>query len=69
MRLLLPVAALVLMAPAAQAYIGPGVGAGAVAVVLGLVMSVAIAFVALLWYPFKRLLKKRRPRDPARTGS
>lgn len=44
----------------ALAYVGPGLGAGAVAVVLGLIGSVVLALVAIVWYPVKRLLRKRR---------
>ena len=49
-----------LLAAPAEAYIGPGAGAGAIAVVLGLIAAVGMAFVAILWYPVKRVLKKRR---------
>ena len=44
----------------AHAYIGPGVGAGAIAVVLGVLASIFFAFVAILWYPIKRLIKALR---------
>ncbi|MCG6942109.1 MAG: hypothetical protein LJE69_12770 [Thiohalocapsa sp.] len=44
----------------AQAYIGPGAGAGTIAVVLGILASVVMAFFAVLWYPVKRVFKKRR---------
>ena len=44
----------------AEAYIGPGAGAGAIAVVLGIIASVVMAFLAILWYPVKRLLKKKK---------
>lgn len=44
----------------AEAYIGPGAGAGAIAVVLGILASIVMAFIAILWYPFKRMLKKRK---------
>ena len=44
----------------AYAYIGPGAGAGAIIVVLGIVASIFLAFVAILWYPFKRFFKKRK---------
>jgi len=49
----------------AQAYIGPGMGAGAIAATLGVVAAVFMAFVALLWYPFKRMfgLGKKKPAD------
>jgi hypothetical protein len=48
-----------LIAPAAEAYIGPGLGAGAIAVVLGIIGAIIMAFIAILWYPLKRLLRKR----------
>ncbi len=44
----------------AHAYIGPGAGAGTIAVVLGILASIVMAFFAILWYPVKRLLKKRK---------
>ena len=49
-----------LLATPAYSYIGPGAGAGTIAVVLGVLASVFLAFVAILWYPLKRLLKKRK---------
>jgi len=45
---------------AAQAYIGPGVGAGAIAAVLGVIGSIFLAIFAVLYYPIKRALKRRR---------
>jgi hypothetical protein len=50
----------------AQAYVGPGVGAGTLAVVMGILSSIFFAFVGILWYPIKRLLKlmKKRPSAP-----
>lgn len=51
---------LVSYAAPAAAYIGPGVGAGAVAVVVGVIASVFLALFAILWYPFKRMLKRRK---------
>jgi len=44
----------------ATAYIGPGAGAGTIAVVLGVLASIVMAFIALLWYPIKRLLKSKK---------
>ena len=44
----------------AQAYIGPGMGAGAIAVVLGILAAIVMGFFAVLWYPIKRFLKKRK---------
>lgn len=48
----------ILAALPAQAYIGPGAGAGAVAVVLGVIASIFLALVAIVWYPLKRLIKR-----------
>ena len=55
------VLALTLPSFAAHAYVGPGLGLGAVAVILGLIGSVFLAIFALLWYPIKRMLRKRKP--------
>lgn len=54
-----------LMAPAqAFAYIGPGLGAGAIGAVLGVLGSIVLGLFAIIWYPFKRLMKKRRKGRP-----
>ena len=50
----------VLLATPAYAYIGPGVGVGAIAVVFGVIASIFLAFVAIIWYPVKRLFKGRK---------
>lgn len=55
----LALAAATLATPAA-AYVGPGLGLGALGVVLGLVLSVLLAVVALVWYPVKRMIKGRK---------
>jgi hypothetical protein len=41
----------------AYAYVGPGVGAGTIAIVLGILSSIFLAFVGIIWYPIKRLIK------------
>ncbi len=46
---------------AAEAYIGPGVGAGALTAVFGVIGSIFLAIVAVIYYPIKRLLKGRKP--------
>ena len=56
----LSLACLALTAETAHAYIGPSLGAGTIAVILGILASIAMAFVAFLWYPVKRLGKKLR---------
>lgn len=71
-RQLFPIAALaalVLLQPvAAQAYIGPGVGAGAIAAVLGVLGSIFLAIVAVLYYPIKRMMKGRKQKSSGVTS-
>jgi hypothetical protein len=44
----------------AHAYVGPGVGAGTIAIVLGILSAIFLAFVGIIWYPIKRLIKGRK---------
>lgn len=57
----LPVA--LFAASPAAAYIGPGMGAGTIALVLGILAAIVMAFLALLWYPLKRMLKARKAKS------
>ncbi len=45
---------------AAHAYIGPGAGAGTIAVILGILSSIFLAFVGIVWYPIKRLFRGKK---------
>ena len=55
---LLSVFFIVLNPVSAMAYVGPGLGTGTIGVILGILGSIFIALFVVLWYPFKRLLKK-----------
>ncbi len=44
----------------AHAYIGPGAGISAIGSLLALIAAVLLAIVGFVWYPVKRLMKKRR---------
>lgn len=68
MRRLIPVLSLLaLIAPlTAQAYVGPGLGLGALAVIIGILLSVFIAVLAIVWYPIKR---RRAARKAAKEGA
>ena len=44
---------------AAEAYVGPGLGLGAIAVIVGILISILIAVIAIIWYPIKRRLVAR----------
>ena len=46
--------------PPAFAYGGPGVGAGAVAVTLGVLGSIVAGMLGVIYYPIKRMIKKRK---------
>ncbi|AUC56782.1 hypothetical protein CDO87_26275 (plasmid) [Sagittula sp. P11] len=60
-RQLIPSVVLLLaLSSPAHAYIGPGLGAGTLAVVLGILGSIFMAFFAVLWYPIKRMRKKKQ---------
>lgn len=43
----------------AFAYLGPGVGGGVIAATIGVIVAILAALFGLIWFPFKRLLKKR----------
>lgn len=47
----------------AFAYTGPGLGLGAVGVALGLVGSLLLGIVSIVWYPVKRMLRRVRARN------
>jgi len=53
------IASLLVSSPA-FAYIGPGVAAGAIASVLGVLGSILLGIFAVIYYPIKRVLKRRK---------
>lgn len=53
-----------LMAGTASAYTGPGLGMATITVVLGFFASIFIALFAIVWYPIKRVLKRRKSATP-----
>ena len=50
-----------------MAYIGPGLGAGTIGVILGVLGSIVLALFAIFWYPIKRLMRKNKTEDDAKT--
>lgn len=42
------------------AYLGPGVGGGMIMATLGIVVAIFAALFGLIWFPIKRILKKRK---------
>jgi len=51
---------LALMAGPALAYTGPGLGLGAIGTALGVVLALVLMLISIVWYPFKRLLRRMR---------
>ena len=64
LRILMPlVMSLSLVAAPAQAYVGPGTGLSAIGSFLALVAAVVVGILGFLWYPLKRILKRRAPSE------
>ena len=64
--------ALVILVPStAEAYIGPGMGAGTIGVMLGILASIFLGLIAIVWYPLKRLFRKlfKKEKAPANGDS
>lgn len=47
----------------AWAYVGPGAGLSAIGTFFALLAAVFLAIVGFVWYPVKRMLKKRRNKN------
>ena len=50
---------LVFTTATAHAYVGPGLGVGVIGAILGTLLAVIMAIAGVVWYPVKRLLKKK----------
>lgn len=51
---------LILYAPQAFAYIGPGLGTGAIVAVLGALAGILMLIFGILWYPLKKIYRRFR---------
>ena len=51
---------LILIENTAFAYIGPGMTGGVFAATIGIIVAIFAALLGLIWFPIKRLLKKRK---------
>lgn len=52
---------LALASPApAFAYMGPGIGLGAIGAALGIVASILLVLISIIWYPVKRMIRRMR---------
>ena len=75
MRFLLLITALLLSSPV-SAYIGPGAGISVLGSLLGIVVTIVVAIGAIVMWPLRKMLKKRRKSsaeatagDPATTAT
>lgn len=59
LKLLLTAAVLLLSTPA-MAYIGPGAGISVLGSLLGILATIVIAIAAIVMWPLRKVLKKRR---------
>ena len=44
------------------AYLGPGVGSGILVATIGIIVAIFAGLFGLIWFPIKRLFKKRKQR-------
>ena len=51
----------------AMAYVGPGTGIAALGALLAIIAGVIAAIFGFLWYPVKRLLRKRKQSQSKQT--
>jgi len=65
----LSVALTILTPQAAFAYLGPGAGLSAIGAVFAVFAGLLIAIFGFIWYPVKRLRRKRRERLRKHAGS
>ena len=54
---------LILIPTTAYAYLGPGVGTGIIAATLGIIVAIIAALISIVWFPFKRYLKKKKEQN------
>ena len=59
----------VFMPGAALAYVGPGAGLSVLGALFALLAAVALAIVGFVWYPVKRLLRRRAGGADLRSGT
>ena len=68
-RCLLAVAFAGLTIPdAAWAYIGPGAGISAIGSLLAIIATLVFAIVGFVWFPVKRLMKRRKAKRAGSSG-
>ncbi len=59
-KLILKILFLLFITTSSNAYLGPGIGGGALAATLGIVIAIFAVLFGLIWFPVKKLIKKRK---------
>jgi hypothetical protein len=67
-RLLLLVVVQMAVTTTANAYIGPGSGLSAIGSVLSVIAAMFLAVAGFVWYPLKRLFKRRKAAMLSQSG-
>ena len=62
-RIIALMALLLAMEAPAFAYVGPGSGLAFLGSLVALLGAIGVAIVGFVWYPVKRLMRRRRERD------
>lgn len=65
---LIAAVALVASAAPAAAYVGPGAGISLLGALWGVIAAIAIALGFVLFWPVRRMLRRRRPGNTERAG-
>ena len=60
MRLNILIIIVLLFTTDSYAYLGPGVGGGVIAATIGVLVAIIAGIFGILWFPFKRLIKKSK---------
>jgi len=50
----------ILITTSSFAYLGPGIGGGVIVATIGIIVAIFAALFGLIWFPIKRLLKRRK---------
>jgi hypothetical protein len=56
----------ILFPGAAEAYVGPGSGLAALGTLVALLGAVLLGIFGFMWFPIKRMLRRKRKDDPSR---
>ena len=59
-KLILTILFFLFITTSSHAYLGPGVGGGVIVATIGVIVAIFAALFGLIWFPVKRLLKKRK---------